>query len=199
MARQMAGGEKSIMNDILQKTIIFVDNAFGDEKKHFDRTLFWLLELKPDADLAFHIAAYAHDVERAFKAMGTKRFLIYEDHQELINHQLKSAEIVYSFLVDNKFDIELAERTKHLISKHEDGGDEDQNLLKDADSISYLETNAPKHVSEMAEGIFHSEEVREKFEYMFDRITDLRARSIAKPMYEEVIRLLDEKTKSLKS
>ena len=37
-----------------------------EKQKHFDRTLYWVLKLKPDADEAFQIAAYSHDIRRAF-------------------------------------------------------------------------------------------------------------------------------------
>ena len=32
---------------------------------HFDRTVYWLQQLRPDADGALLIAAISHDIERA--------------------------------------------------------------------------------------------------------------------------------------
>jgi len=78
-----------------------------------------------------------------------------------------------------------------LISKHEEGGNDDQNLLKDADSISFFENNVPlfltKHVSEVGK-----EKVKEKFDWMFNRITSEKAKQIARQWYEEAIKKLDE-------
>ena len=54
------------MNSLLKKTIAYVDKSFGEKKEHFDRTLYWVLKLKPDADEALQIAAYSHDIQRAF-------------------------------------------------------------------------------------------------------------------------------------
>jgi hypothetical protein len=153
-------------------------------KEHFKNTLEWLLNLKPDADEALQIAAYCHDIERVNKKPGAKRFLIYDDPGMLREHQEVGGQTMYDFLIKNGAPEELAERVKHLISYHEDGGDEDQNLLKDADSISYLEVNAPKHLKE---GIFSEQEMKEKFNFMFDRITSETARELAKPFYNRAI------------
>ncbi len=45
------------MKNILDKTINFVDDSFGKKKPHFVRTLFWIQELDPDANLALKIDA----------------------------------------------------------------------------------------------------------------------------------------------
>jgi len=47
----------------LEKAKEFVDQSVGP-KPHFQNTLDWLLNLKPDADEALQIAAYCHDIER---------------------------------------------------------------------------------------------------------------------------------------
>lgn len=179
-------------NDYVEKTKSFVDTAFGLKKDHFERTLFWLMELEPESDIALKVAAYSHDMERAFRPKNSKRFLIYEDKNDLTGHQKESAAIMHDFLIDNGADNTLAERVRHLIEKHEEGGDQDQNILKDADSISYLETNAPKHIEEMKSGIFAPPQVKEKFNYMFNRITSPKAKEIARPMYDKVINLLEK-------
>ena len=77
-----------------------------------------------------------------------------------------------------------------LVSKHEEGGNDDQNLLKDADSVSFFETNISlfltKHVQDVGK-----EKVREKFDWMYKRITSEKAKQIARPWYEEAIKNLD--------
>lgn len=77
-----------------------------------------------------------------------------------------------------------------MISKHEVGGDDDQNLVKDADSISFLENNVDVFLSEHVQKS-GKEKVRDKFNWMFDRITGEKAKELARPLYEEAIRRLN--------
>lgn len=60
------------MNKYYKKAEQFVKESFvktgkKHEMPHFERTVYWLLKLKPDADEALKIAAIAHDIERAFR------------------------------------------------------------------------------------------------------------------------------------
>ena len=85
---------------------------------------------------------------------------------------------------------EIIERVKMLVSRHEEGGNDDQNLLKDADSVSFFETNISlfltKHVQDVGK-----EKVREKFDWMYNRITSEKAKQIARPWYKEAIKNLN--------
>jgi len=83
-------------------------------------------------------------------------------------------------------DEKLISRVKHLISKHEEGGDEDQNLLKDADSISFFENNVESFLTKKDE--LGKEKVKEKFDWMFKRITSEKAREIARKWYEKALK-----------
>ena len=51
---------------MLERVIEFVNKAYNRDPIHFKRTVYWLRQLKPDADEPMLIAAYAHDIERAF-------------------------------------------------------------------------------------------------------------------------------------
>jgi hypothetical protein len=63
--------------------------------------------------------------------------------------------------------------------------------LKDADSLSFFETNAEEYVKWIELGIT-KEQIREKFDSMFNRISSSKARELARPMYEEACELLEE-------
>lgn len=70
---------------------------------HFQRTVYWLQQLKPDADDALLIAAIAHDVERAFRSPEyEKRFkdsdegFLDKDHARY--HQTEGAGIIAEYL-----------------------------------------------------------------------------------------------------
>jgi hypothetical protein len=175
----------------------FTASGNTQDLKHFDRTVYWLLQLEPNSDEALRIAAVAHDAERAFRdfskeiaGQSEKGFL---DEQHLKHHQEKGAEIIAEFLERNDAPGELIERIKMLIEKHEVGGSDEQNLLKDVDSISYFENQVDHFVHEKAKK-FGGKKVREKFDWMFDRITSEEAKKIARPMYEAAIKKLDVAT-----
>ena len=178
----------------------FVKEAFikannQDDIKHLDRTVYWLKQLKPDADEALRIAAFAHDTERAFiDAAANEKFKTstkgFTDEEHLNHHQNKGAEIIANFLKEQNAPQELIDRVQMLISKHEVGGNEDQNLLKDADSISYFE-NQIEHFLTKKVAEVGKEKVRVKFQWMFDRITSERAKELAKLLYQEAIRRLN--------
>jgi len=171
----------------LTKSIDFVDTTFGVKRPHFDRTLYWVKYLKPDADEALQIAAYCHDVERGFN-LNRQRRLMYDTEEELTNHQIRSSKIMYDFLIKNGAPEELAKKVRNLILKHETGGTDEQNTLNDSDSISYLEVNALRNLSLI--DILPEGEVGRKFDLSFKRIISEEAKIIAQPMYKKAKEML---------
>ncbi|MCL5435542.1 MAG: DUF4202 domain-containing protein [Patescibacteria group bacterium] len=163
---------------------------------HLERTVHWLRVLKPDADEAILIAAIAHDIERAFRNpeyeerfKSSKEGFLDSGHMKY--HQGEGARIIADFLKTQGADSALVERVKVLVSKHEEGGSDDQNVLKDADSISYFEVNAGKFVKLHLQKVGR-EKIRKKFDWMFSRITSEKARGIAGPWYEAAVKSLEK-------
>ena len=76
-----------------------------------------------------------------------------------------------------------------MILHHEDGGDPESDLIKDADSISYFEMNSLKHANNAAM-ILGMEKTRNKLDWMYNRISSEKAKKIAKPMYEKALKAL---------
>ncbi len=179
--------------ELYEKVENFVRNAFGTRfgMDHFKRTVYWIKKLDPDADEALRIAAIAHDIERAFSPLGPdqgkrEKEMGFHHIEYLRHHQEEGAKIIGSFLDKNGADKQLIDRVKMLISRHEEGGNRDQNLLKDADSISFFENN----ISFFLEHKIHQagkENVRKKFEWMYQRITSDKAKKIVKPFYEKAM------------
>lgn len=62
--------------------------------------------------------------------------------------------------------------------------------MKDADSLSFLEVNVDMFLSWIPEK-FSKEEVREKFDYMFDRIGGKKAKKLAEPLYKIALEKLE--------
>jgi hypothetical protein len=178
-------------DNILELVRNFVEDSFGKKSDHFERTLYWIKQLKPDADLALQISAYSHDIQRAFANEESLKKVEnsdngFKDETMLKEHQEGGGDIMYKFLIEHGQTEELAEKVKHLISKHEIGGDEEQNLLKDADSVSYFECNADHFVTKYAP-VLGKEKVKSKFDWMFERITSDQAKELAEPMYKEAL------------
>ena len=132
------------------------DSALKELIPHFKRTAHWVTILDPSADEAFKIAGIAHDFDR-----------------------------IYNLLLKNGAEKDVVRRAKMLVSRHEEGGNEEQDLLKDADSISFLETNVAHFIGMIP--LLGYDKVRVKFDYMYNRITSEKAKEIALPMYENAI------------
>jgi hypothetical protein len=175
---------------LLEETKKFVDSKFRpDQLPHFDRTLYWVKKLKPDADEALQIAAYSHDILRGFgiayfqlKHLGIQGF--YEHHQK------EGAKIMIKFLKTKTDDKKLIKRVGYLVGNHEFGGDDAANLLKDADSISFFEKNAERFISKIDD--YGYDFMKDKFNFMFNRITSEKAKKIARPMYEDAMSKLEK-------
>jgi hypothetical protein len=186
--------------EIYNKTEKFVIETFTKKNddhgiKHFLRTVYWLKQLKPEADEALLVAAIAHDIERGFreheaynKISNSKKGFMSDDH--LTHHQNEGARIIGEFLSKIGADKKLIDRVKSLISKHEVGGDNDQNLLKDADSLSFLENNIDHFLTKKTKETSKSK-VKDKFDWMFNRITSNKAKQIAKHWYDDAIKRLE--------
>lgn len=176
----------------------FIFNSFNKVKesyqiKHSIRTAYWVKKLKFDADEALLIAAIAHDIERAFrqKDVSERKYSKgFRDLQFLHLHEERGAEIIGNFLKIRGAPARLIERVKILVEKHDEGGSDDQNLLRDADSISFFENNISffleKELLKM-----DKKKIRQKFNWMFNRIGSGKARQIAQPFYEKAIDALD--------
>jgi hypothetical protein len=187
---------------LYEKVEQFVIQAFtraGNPKDilHSQRTVFWLERLEPDADETLRIAAVAHDIERAFRDPDLYRIIGnspkgFRDPAFLKAHSEKGAEIIVDFLVTEQAPPETVECVKMLVAGHEFEGSKEQNLIKDADSLSNFETHAQTFIELRAE-TFGKEKVRAKFDWMFDRISSPEARKIALPMYREATKALDNK------
>jgi len=171
--------------DLFSKTVEYVDQSFkGKQKLHFERTVFWIQKFIPEATEAHEIAAYGHDIERAFRDETKAIPENYLEETFLKNHQEKGAEIMSVFLNAEKASESLIKTVAHLISRHEVGGDAQQNALMDADSISFFETNAEMFVNKKTpvEGY---KNVKEKLDWMFNRISSEDHKELARGNYEK--------------
>ncbi len=184
------------MTDLYKNVEQYVFDSFRragrvPEILHALRTLYWLEKLRPDPDEALRIASISHDIERAFRQKDVKEIvkkpggLTNKEYFE--KHEGRGTKIIGDYLEKQSAKKELVNRVKMLVSRHERGGNEDQNLLKDADSIGFFEVYvAGKATAEMVSYIGENE-TKKKIDFMYNRITSNEVKKIVKKWYNSAI------------
>ena len=165
------------MNEELNKYLseIIKESPISNDLEHANATLKWLLFLKPDADEGLQIAAFGHDIDRGVNKLTERdrpENIPYNQYKQM--HADRSAAILSSILEKRNFSNSVIKKVTKLVINHEVGGDEESNLLKDADSIAYFEFNIPIYLERNGE-----EKARQKIHFMYDRASK-RAQEIIK-------------------
>lgn len=163
---------------------------------HLLATEKWLLKLDPKTDLASQVAALTHDIERAFQKDRNppkdENSIKWDDSVYGKWHGERSADFVEQELREMGInDDDFIKETKNLIEFHEFGGDTQKDLIKDSDSLSFLEVNIPLFISWIP-GRRSKEDVREKVDYMFNRISSIKAKKLAQPYYNKAMSELEK-------
>jgi Domain of unknown function (DUF4202) len=177
----------------------WVRTNYQQGAEHLLQTEAWLHRLKPDASEALLLAALTHDMERAFPGPDSPSL---DPKQGVDNpiyniaHSERSARIVSAFLYEQGVSQECIEQVTRLIRAHEYGGNDEENLVQAADSLSFLEVNVDVFLGWMDVGDekWNADAVRAKFTWMYERIQVPQARALARPMYEEAMRKLESRT-----
>ena len=122
---------------------VVVESSVPEDPVHSKNTLAWLLKIKPDADEALQIAALGHDIERAIERRKVRRADF--DDYDLFKaaHARNSALVLKEIMQKCGLPAAISDDVCRLVCRHEVGGDERCDLLKDADSISYFDVNLP--------------------------------------------------------
>ena len=116
---------------------IIVLSPYSEDIFHSINTAEWVLKLNPDTDIALEIAAFGHDIER-----GVEDRRVIATHYETFNefkqaHALNSAQILVEVMEECCVDQVIIDDVAHLVANHEVGGDKREELLKDADVLSF--------------------------------------------------------------
>ena len=122
---------------------VVAESNVPEDPVHSKNTLAWLLKLKPDADEALQIAALGHDIERAIERRKVRR-ADFDDYDEFkAAHARNSALVLREIMQKCGLPTAITDDVCRLVCRHEVGGDERCDLLRDADSISYFDVNLP--------------------------------------------------------
>lgn len=193
------------MNQEIIKKIENWVTATSESSDHLLRTGFWVNELEPNISDEVYIACITHDIEIDLRSEADEQFYkqnfgkLYEtgdwsNREYNLWHGMRSAGFVMKFLeLEGRGNLDEI-KILRLIQTHEFGGGDEQNLVKDADSLSFLDVQVDTFVKKVPD-VWPKESVRKKFDWMFERITKEKAKEIAKPMYEKAISRLSSRTK----
>lgn len=112
-------------------------SSFPEDPFHFINTQEQILKLKTDADTALQIAALGHDIERAIgeKKVHTTDFETFDEYKQA--HALNSAQILTEIMEECGVAQEIIDDVAFLVAHHEIGGYEREEVLKNADVISF--------------------------------------------------------------
>jgi kynurenine formamidase len=173
------------VSELLDRCRAWMDEVHP-HARHLERTLYWLLELDPDASEAARIAAATHDVERAYPdaSAGWDSARDWDSPEYNRWHQDRCADMITSGLLERGAGEELTREVAGLVRVHEDGGWLEADLVQAADGLSLLETMAPLVAGWVAEGRAPRERAMGKLRHSVERISaDLpRAREIGEAL-----------------
>ena len=122
---------------------VIAGSRVPEDPRHADNTLEWLLRLEPNAGEALQLAALAHDIDRAVEEIKVRR-ADYDNYDVFkAAHARHGAELLRPILTACDVARDIVDEACRLVEVHEVGGDPSSDLLKDADSISYVDVNLP--------------------------------------------------------
>lgn len=173
---------------------IIKESPIEEDPVHSELVLKWVLKLKPDADEALKIAALAHDIDRAITKITESDLKDYKAnyHQYKKEHAERSAQFIAEILRKNGYLEDFINKVVFLVERHEIGGDEESDILRDADSIAYFEYNAPRYLKRNGR-----EQTKGKIGFMYSRMSEIAKELVNKMNFEdkEIEELFKEVTK----
>jgi hypothetical protein len=123
--------------------LVISKSSVPEDPVHAENVLEWVLKLKSDANNALQIAALAHDIDRVDEKRKVQRYDFNDYNEFKAAHANNSAKILKEILHECHVKQSIIDEACQLVERHEFGGDQCSDLLKDADSISYFEVNMP--------------------------------------------------------
>lgn len=122
---------------------IMAASPYPEDVFHSINTLEWVQKLHPEADEALQIAALGHDIERGMpdRIVHAKHYESFDEYKQA--HALNCAEILVEILEEHKVDQTITDDVAHLVANHETGGTDREEILKNADVLSFFHVTLP--------------------------------------------------------
>lgn len=118
-------------------------SPYSEDMFHSINTVEWVLKLRPGADSALEIAALGHDIERGVedRRIHASCYETFDEYKQA--HALNCAEILAELMENYGVDQALVDDVARLVAHHEVGGNEREELLKNADVLSFFQVSLP--------------------------------------------------------
>ncbi len=164
-----------------EKRILEIIDSSGvpEDPMHARNTAQWVERLG-GKDPLLRVAALGHDIERAIEREKVRRdkFPSFDAFKEA--HARNSARILQAILEECGFEKDEIEKVCSWVAMHEKGGVPEADLLKNADALSFLETNLPLYK------LRHSEkEVEERVLWGLKRLSPSLIRLVSDMKYQD--------------
>lgn len=128
------------------------------------------------------IAALAHDIDRGVTGITEKDCKDYSKIKEFKKeHAFRSAEIIGELLKKHNYNSSLIAKVKYLVAAHEEGGDSEQTILMEADSLAYFEYNIPGCLQR-----YGRERTIKKILFMYNRLNKSTQKLVPKIKYDDL-------------
>jgi hypothetical protein len=169
--------------DLIKEEIesILPKSPLDFELTHANLVLEWVLRLKPNADEALKIAALSHDIDRAKTGITEKDLNDYSKINEFKKeHSIRSANFISEILQKYNYQPEFIKKVRRLVENHEFGGDEETDILTDADSLAYFDYNIPFYLKRNGK-----ERTEEKIKFMYQRLSESAKKQVTMISHKE--------------
>ena len=191
-----------LQTPLLTLSRAWVSENYGRHAPHLLKAEEWLWRINPTATEPMLLATLTHDMERAFPGPDSPQqnpSLGPDDPIYNQAHSQRSARIVSQFLREQAAPEELVSEVARLIEVHEVGGWPEADWVQGADSLSFLEVNIDFFLGRInaPENGWTQEQVRAKFDWMYERIKIPEARALATPLYELALQKLESKEEEM--
>ena len=125
---------------ILEIEKIFSKAEFELETAHSLDTFKWVKKIDKNASESLQIAALSHDIDRGIKPKTTRsEGETYDSYKK--RHAKRSSQLISKLMAKYGYSKDLIDTTSRLVENHEVGGDVENDVLMDADSISFFSCN----------------------------------------------------------
>jgi hypothetical protein len=179
-----------VSGSLVEAASQWVVDSYPWNSYHLLQSLEWLDRIAPGSREAVRLATLTHDMERAFPGPDSPVMRGLGDPEYNAAHAARSARIVGAWLGDHGADPTLIADVEALIRVHEDGGWAEAYAVQAADSLSFLDTNIDLFLGFVSSGKHPASTVRQKLEYMYDRIQLPEAKVLARPLLERALERL---------
>jgi hypothetical protein len=170
----------------LHKRIVEIihNSPIEEDPSHSEQVWKFVLEIDPNVSEELQIAALAHDIERGVPPRSEKlEGETYGDYKH--RHAQRSADITAHLMSQLNYSKKSVDKVQKFIESHEVGGDEETDILRDADSASYFANNISSYLKR--NGV---ERTREKIKFMYDRASVKTKNIIKKLEYSDNVQAL---------